>query len=179
MSSQSDSSMAHSSVVDSLQFPNPLWAIESDLRSLMVQLSEARSALRQNEEQQQESKKMLLLELIDVLDAFERVFRSISAKEGEVTQQMKIWIGNFRTVRRLLDKPVSDQGIVRMENLDQGFDPQWHRVSEVVNDPSKPEGTIVAEVKAGYLWHGQVLRKSEVIVVGPALEPQQESGGGR
>jgi molecular chaperone GrpE (heat shock protein) len=160
--------------------PNgPLSAIEQDIRGLMVQLSEARSALRQNETQHTESIKKMFLDLIEVLDAFERVFRNIGAKESQVTPQMKIWIGNFRTVRRLLEKPLADQGVVKIENLDQGFDPHWHRVSEVISDPTKSEGTIVDEVKAGYVWQGQVLRKAEVIVVGPPQESQKDLPRGR
>lgn len=176
MSARSDTSQVAASAASATQSRNPLSAIEQDIRSLMVQLSEARFTLRQNETQQMDSTRKLFLDLIEALDAFERVFRNVGAKEDQITPQMKIWIGNFRTVRKLLDKPLSEQGVVRIENLDQGFDPNWHRVSEVVADPSKPEGTIIDEVKAGYLWHGQVLRKAEVIVVGPALEAQQESG---
>ena len=178
MSIHSDSSRVPS-MDDATQSLNPLLAIEQDVRSLMVELSKARSALRQNESQHMESTKVLFLELIEVLDAFERVFRSIAAKENQVTPQMKIWIGNFRTVRRLLDKPLADQGVVKIENLDQGFDPHWHRVAEVITDPTKSEGTIIDEVKAGYVWQGQVLRKAEVIVVGPPQEAQQESLGER
>jgi molecular chaperone GrpE len=149
------------------QSPGPLALIEQDVRSLMVQLSEARSALRQSEMQGADAMKKLFLDLIEVLDAFERVFRNIHAKDDQVTPQMKTWIGNFTTVRRLLDKVFTEQGVTRIENIDQGFDPNWHRVSELIADPSKPEGTITEEVKAGYIWRGQVLRKAEVIVVGP------------
>lgn len=145
----------------------PLALIERDVRTLMVQLTEARSALRQSETQGADSIKKVFLDLIEVLDAFERVFGNIRAKEDQVTPQMKTWIGNFKTVRRLLDKVLTEQGVTRIENIDHGFDPHWHRVSEVVADPSKAEGTITEEVKAGYIWRGQVLRKAEVIVVGP------------
>lgn len=173
MSTMEDPS-AHGSPDVAAQSASPLSVVEQDIRRLMVQLSEARTALRQNEAQYIESTKALFLELIEVLDAFERVFRNIGAKAGQVTPQMKTWIGNFRTVRRLLDKPLAEQGVVKIENLDAGFDPHWHRVAEVVGDPTKPEGTIVDEVKAGYVWRGQVLRKAEVIVVGPQ-EAQQEA----
>jgi molecular chaperone GrpE len=157
---------------------SPLSLIERDTRALMTQLSRARFALRESETEQVESRRKLLLDLIDVLDAFERVFRNVGAKEDQITPQMKVWIGNFQTVRKLLDKPLSENGVARIENLDQGFDPHWHRASEVKSDPSKPDGTIIDEVKAGYLWHGHVLRKAEVIVVGPGQEAKQEPRGG-
>ncbi|MDZ4818640.1 MAG: nucleotide exchange factor GrpE [Planctomycetota bacterium] len=145
----------------------------------MEDLSKARFSIRESETRHLESTKKLFLDLIEALDAFERVFRNISAKESQVTPQMKIWVGNFRTVRRLLDKPLAEQGVVRIENLDQGFDPHWHRVAEVISDPSKSEGAIIDELAAGYVWRGHVLRKAEVTVVGPPQEAQQESREGK
>ncbi len=142
-----------------------LSVIEDDIRGLMRQLAEARFALGDGERQHRDSVKAILLGIIEAVDAFERVFRSIQAKQDLVTPQMKIWVGNFRTVRRLLEKTLTDQGVVKIENLDQGFDPHWHKVAEIVADPSKPEGTIVEEVVRGYVWQNQLLRKAEVIVV--------------
>ncbi len=143
-------------VAETHQMAGSFTAVEDDIRSLMGQVSAARFALRQSEAQQLETTRKLFLDLIEVLDAFERVFRNINAKEDQITTQMKTWIGNFRTVRRLLEKPLSEHGVIRIENLDGGFDPNWHRASEVVVDPSRPEGTIVEELKEGYVWRGQV-----------------------
>ncbi|OGO07221.1 MAG: nucleotide exchange factor GrpE, partial [Chloroflexi bacterium RBG_13_60_13] len=98
-------------------------------------------------------------------------------KEDQVTPQMRIWIGNFRTVRRLLDKVLIEQGITKIESLDRQFDPSWHRAAEVVADPSRPEGTIVEETTTGYLWRGEVLRKAEVVVVGNPLDTQRSGSG--
>ena len=78
---------------------------------------------------------------------------------------MKKWIGNFRTVYRLLDKVLSEQGVTKIESLDQAFDPHWHKVVGTVVDPSKQDGTIVEETKRGYVWQNQILREAEVIVV--------------
>ena len=49
--------------------------------------------------------------------------------------------------------------------MDRTFDPQWHKVAEIVVDETKPEGTIVEELKKGFLWRNQILRKAEVVVV--------------
>ena len=146
--------------------------IEHEIRTLMSQLSMSRSTVRQLESEQHESMRKILLDLLEIIDAFERVFRSVRAKEAQVTPQMKIWVGNFRTVEKLLEKILIEQGVAKMENLDQTFDPHWHRVSELVSDPSKAEGTIADEVRSGYVWRGQVLRKAEVTVVG---SPEQQS----
>ncbi len=143
----------------------PLVQIEQGIRQLMLQVAEDAAKVREDERERKAETRKLLLELLEVIDAFERVFRSIHAKKDDITPQMKIWTGNFRTVRKMLDSIVASRDVVRIENLDSGFDPQWHKVAEVVTDPEKPDGTIVEEVKAGYVWLGDVLRKTEVTVV--------------
>lgn len=150
-----------------------LSVLEDDLRLLMRQLAEARFAVEERDRQHRDSAKAVLLGVIEVVDAFERVFCSIQAKQDLVTPQMKIWVGNFRTVRRLLEKILAEQGVVKIENLDQGFDPHWHKVAEIVADSTKPEGTILGEVVCGYVWRKHLLRKAEVIVV-----RNQEGGPG-
>jgi molecular chaperone GrpE len=131
----------------------------------MRQLAEARALSAEVERQSGRAIEQILLRLLDVTDAFERVFRHIQSKADFVTPQMKIWIGNFQAVYRVLDDILIEQGLTPIENLDQGFDPHWHKVVDLVDDPTKKPGTIVEEVNRGYVWHTHVLRKAEVVVV--------------
>lgn len=152
-------------------------AIEQDIRKLMRQLGEAQFQMAEKEKANAGEVKDMLLALLEITDAFDRVFLSIHAKEDQVTPQMKRWIGNFRTIRRLVDGVLSAQGVVRIENLDYGFDPRWHVVEDTVHDPSKPDGTIVEEVKPGYVWRNKILRETVVRVVrNDALAEDSSSG---
>jgi len=144
---------------------NALEVIERDLRRLTRELAEVRFSVMEGEKQHQAQVRALLLGLLEALDAFNRVFRGIHAKADQVTPLMRRWVGNFRTVRRLVEEVLSQQGVTRIENLDQGFDPRWHKVAYTVFDLSRPEGMIVEEVKSGYVWQNQLLRKAEVGVV--------------
>ncbi|HYF96014.1 MAG TPA: nucleotide exchange factor GrpE [Symbiobacteriaceae bacterium] len=139
--------------------------IARETAQLMRRLAEAEFALNEADEQRRKDYAKNLLSLLDVMDAFERVFRSIQAKEDQVTPQMRKWIGNFRTVSRMLRDLLTEQGVVRLENLADGFDPHWHRAVESRVDPAQPEGAILEEVRPGYVWRGAVLRKAEVVVV--------------
>jgi molecular chaperone GrpE len=143
----------------------PLAALEQDTRNLMRQLAEARASDVDRQQQHQQTIRRLLLRLLDVNDAFERVFRTVQSKPDVVTPQMKIWIGNFRAVYSLLEDILSEQGLAPIESLAQGFDPHWHRAIEVVDNPDKRPGTILEELKKGYMWQNHVLRKAEVVVV--------------
>jgi len=150
--------------------PNRLAAIADDIRKLMVDLAESEFERNAAKESNRTEKRRLLLAILEIMDAFERIFRSIHAKQDKVTPQMKKWVGNFRTIHRMLRGILAEEGVTRIENLERGFDPNWHRAIEAIQDKSRPEGTIAEETRAGYVWHEEVLRKAEVIVVG-SLQP--------
>lgn len=139
--------------------------IESDLRRLMRQRAELELSLSEKEREHTSKMEKFLLRVIEVLDSFEQLFENIRGKQDQVDHQTKIWIGNFRTIYRLLKSIVDAQGVTEIEILDWSFDPRWHRVIETVVDPSKPDGTIVRQTQKGYLWQNQLLRRAEVIAV--------------
>jgi len=142
-----------------------LVVLDSDIRRLLRDAADARFSAREAEGRVVCETSRRLLGLIQVLDAFDRVFRSMQGKEDKITPQTKIWIGNFRSVRRLVESQLSDEGVVRMQNLAEGFDPRWHTVAQTVHDTDRPQGSIVEEVQPGYFWKNQVLRKAEVTVI--------------
>ncbi len=143
---------------------NRMEEISKDEEGLLRRIAECKWLLAENERKQKNELSRRFLALLKVVDAFERNFANIEARKELCTPQMNIWIGNFRAVYKLLRKFLAEEGVVPIENLNQGFDPKWHEVSERVYDPSQPDGTIVAEVERGYLLQGQLLRQSVVIV---------------
>lgn len=143
---------------------NPRDTIVKDIETKLHEIAAARNQIAEIEKEQQSKHVKRLLELLEVIDAFERVFGNIHSKKDECTRQMNIWIGNFRTVYRLLNKVLANEGVTPIENLDQGFDPEWHAVSEKIYDPERPEGTIAIEIRRGYVLHGKLLRRSTVVI---------------
>jgi len=143
-----------------------LAVIERDIRALMRQLAEQKMEYTEASKQQDADMQSLLLALInDLSDSFERVFGTIEKRKEHLTPKTKIWIGNFRTIYKLLHKILSERGIVPIDNLQKGFDPNWHKAIEIVEDSTKEDGTIIEEVKKGYIMNNTVLRKTEVVVV--------------
>ena len=139
--------------------------IEADVSGLIRELATARSELAAQESRQQSGLETHLLALIEVSDGFERIFKNIDARASELTPAMKAWAGNFKTIYRLLGRALEEQGVTAIETPTQQFDPYWHTATETIADPSVPPGTIVDEVKRGYVWHRRPLRKTEVVVV--------------
>jgi molecular chaperone GrpE len=143
----------------------PVETIANDLTRFARNLAELDFSLKSAQDKNSKDKAALFLEMLEVVDGFERVFLNIQKKQDLVTPQMKKWIGNFRAVYRVLQDVLSQHGVTRIENLEQGFDPAWHKAVEIVSDPLRPEGTIAEEITAGYLWNDIILRKSGVAVV--------------
>jgi len=145
---------------------NRLDEIEKDICNLMRNLAEVKTAGMEKDRAHLEHSKQFILSLLEIMDAFERVFANIHSKKDASTPQMKIWTDNFRAVYRKLDSVVAKQAVTRIECLNREFDPHWHEIEKTVYDTSKPEGTILDEVKKGYIWHGnQLLRHAVVSVI--------------
>jgi molecular chaperone GrpE len=140
-------------------------AVEEDIRGLLRELAEARSALARQEGEQRGRTERLLLSMTDVLDAFEHVFAHIGESGIELTPETKSWVGNFRTVYRLLQTALAERGVAPIPAPEGEFDPAWHTVVDTVADPSRADGEIVSEQRRGYTWDDRVLRKTEVVAV--------------
>lgn len=142
-----------------------LGVIEQEVQNLMRKLAETEFSLSEQGQEYKAKTKNMLLALLEVMDAFERMFGIIESKKDQITEKTKRLVGNFRTIYRILQKILSKQAVSPIENLDKGFDPRWHKAVETISDPSKPNGTIVEERQTGYVWQNQILRETEVVVI--------------
>lgn len=154
-----------------------LQILESDIKRLLRRIAELEFSRAEAEKQNSNMHKRLLLSIIEVLDAFERVFTSIRSKQDTLDRQAKKWVGNFRTIQRIVNGILAEQGVAPIETLDARFDPQWHKVSRLVFDPSKPDGTILEEDLRGYCWRNMILRKPEVAVSCSSEDEADREGG--
>jgi molecular chaperone GrpE (heat shock protein) len=115
---------------------------------------------RHKEELQQQTKREVVRELLEVVDGFELARQQIpSAQE----QQESIHRG-YEGIYRLLVKSLEKMWVVAIEVVGQPFDPSVHEavMAEVTNE--HPDGTVIAEVKRGYLFDHIVLRPAQVKV---------------
>jgi molecular chaperone GrpE (heat shock protein) len=146
-----------------------LWkAINDDVTSLVRDKAILVQQLQESERKSKEEMRKFLLELIEVLDAFDRVFANIAEREQEqpVGEQARGWIGNFRGVRRQLERKLKAYGVVAIADPpDRLARLGFHVVVETREASGLPNDTILEEVQKGYLYHSEVLRKSHVIAV--------------
>ena len=115
------------------------------------------------------SNERLLSDLLTVKDELDLAF----AKARE-TKQISVLLEGVGMVQKRLQNILSKEGIERVPGEGSMFNPDYHEAAlRVVSD--EEEGTVVEEVRAGYLLKGRVLRPSIVKVAGKNLVEENES----
>jgi len=77
-----------------------------------------------------------------------------------------------------LQKAMARECIERIECVGQPVDPRRMNVVEVIEDPSRAPGTVIEELRPGYLWKGKLFRFAEVRAVragsAPSVDEQSQ-----
>lgn len=113
---------------------------------------------RELSERVRDGVRKILLDVLQVLDAFEHVLGLEKEPGASPTSEALQLI--HRQLLRLLDAC----GVRPYESLGRRFDPALHEAVEAIPSPEHEEQTIVREVRKGYRWGDQVLRPARVVV---------------
>lgn len=149
-----------------------LAVVEEDIRGLLRAVAASRQQMRARELEHAEDLRRLLLDLLEVLDAFERVLPPVDGKPPEAPPA-KLPRGHVRAVQRLLADVLADHGVTAFESLATPFDPHRHRAVDIADDTSGAVDAVIAERKRGYTWNGDLLRKAEVVAGGSEQRPDK------
>ncbi|RJR35572.1 MAG: nucleotide exchange factor GrpE [Deltaproteobacteria bacterium] len=141
---------------------HPLLRIAADQEALIKECASLEAELEECHKRAHKEKKALLLEMLEVMDGFDRLFRNLEERAADLEPQTKRLAGNFRTVRRLLSLALERAGVTLMEL--ETLDLRFHEVVETRPAPGVPDGTILEAVQPGYIWNGQILRYAKVVV---------------
>ncbi|MBW3598638.1 MAG: nucleotide exchange factor GrpE [Planctomycetes bacterium] len=71
----------------------------------------------------------------------------------------------FAMIQARLARAMEEQLVERISCVGRPADPHAMTVVAVVDDPDRPAGEVVEEVRPGYRWNGEVLRFAEVAAV--------------
>ena len=70
---------------------------------------------------------------------------------------------------------LADRGLAPIEALGRLFDPREHEAAGTVFDPTRPEGTVVTELRRGYRLRDRVVRPARVqIAVSPTDQKETD-----
>jgi len=118
---------------------------------------------REQKELEQQVKRKTIVELLTVVDNFERARTQLKpSSDGEMEIHK-----SYQSVYKSFADSLKRLGVSPMRPEGQLFDPNYHEamLREYTND--HPEGTVLEELVRGYLLGEQVLRHSMVKVAAP------------
>jgi len=118
----------------------------------------------------------LLLDLIPVIDDFERAIKS--SEESRDFDSLHEGIALIE--KRLVSQLETKWGLVRFESKGVAFDPNRHEAIMMEKSPEVSEGTVAEDFIRGYTLKDRVVRSAKVKVLMPsddALAGESSEGG--
>lgn len=115
----------------------------------------------------------LLLELLELRDRLaagleaasgkrlSKLFRRLCRKEEE---QLGAWREGQEMTLRRMDQILAGLGVEAVPVLERPLDPRLARAVRAEARKGVAHGLVVAELRKGFLWQGELLRPAEVVV---------------
>jgi molecular chaperone GrpE len=115
---------------------------------------------RRTEQEREELRRFgnvsIIINLLPILDDFERAFASLDSRLAGLS-----WFDGIYLIYRKLQQLLENAGVRPIEAEGQAFDPRFH---EAVAHVEGEEGKVVGVVQRGYTLHERVLRPAMVLV---------------
>lgn len=108
----------------------------------------------------QRAKRDLLEKVLEVMDNLDRAMHYQDTMDRESLQQ------GLRMVQWQLNELLKNEGLSPVPTVGEPFDPRVHEAVESVTSQEHPEGTVVEEVRKGYMMGDNTLRPARVKVSG-------------
>jgi len=126
-------------------------------------------AQREKEELRQNANEDLILDLLPVLDGFERAL-----KQRDPSVPATFYEG-MELIHLQLTDVLARAGLERILTSGQLFDPHYHQAVETVEEPGRRDQEIVEELQRGYTFKRRLLRPAIVRV---AVKPKKGNSAG-
>lgn len=102
----------------------------------------------------------LVVELLPVLDSFERTIAHVEA--GASIESL---VAGIRAVEKQLKAVLESQSVKRILSVGSPFDPELHEALGTETSQEHPDDTVSLEIEAGYRMGEKVIRPARVKVV--------------
>jgi molecular chaperone GrpE len=128
----------------------------------------AKRAEQEKSETVEFANRILILDLLPILDDFERALASLSVELDEQN-----WTEGIKLIYNKLKTILETQGLAEIKAEGEYFDPYLH---EAAGQLEGEEGIIMEEIRKGYKFRDKLLRPSMVMVgTGKKNKTQEES----
>jgi molecular chaperone GrpE len=116
----------------------------------------ARRAEQEKSETVEFANRMLILDLLPIMDDFERALASLPVEIDE-----RNWTEGIKLIYNKLKTVLETQGLVEIKAEGEYFDPYFH---EAAGQLEGEEGIIIEEIRKGYKFRDRLIRPSMVMV---------------
>jgi molecular chaperone GrpE len=137
------------------------------LRALAEVDNVKRRTQREREDYVRYANEGLVRDLLPIVDNFDRALEAARA-----TQEAAKVVEGVSLIQRELLKVLERVGVTRYSAVGERFDPNRHEATGRVVSVNQPPDTVVAELGAGYMLNGRVLRPAQVLV---AAAPDEDA----
>ncbi len=128
---------------------------------------------RQMDDIKKYSNERLVLELLEVVDELE-----LAVKSGSDSASSEVLVQGVEMTLKKLRKILLNEGVTPIECLGKPFDPSKHNVVSKIERDDVEEGTIVEEIRKGYIMREKMIRPSIVkVTVKPCVKSENLEGG--
>ena len=109
-----------------------------------------------------------VIQLLDVVDELE-----LAVKNGEISTSPDSLMEGVEMTLKKLRKVLEQEGVTPIESPEgKVFDPTRHNAVAAVEQNDVPDGTVLEEIRKGYMMNGKVIRPTIVKV---AVTPKNQS----
>ena len=105
----------------------------------------------------EEGKRNLILPLLDIIDDMEKALQSANGDEQPFVKGVRIIHQKFLAL-------LESQGVIPFASAGTPFDHNLHEAVAMAKHNGSASGTVVDELRRGYLWNNELLRHAQVRV---------------
>ena len=132
---------------------------DRNLRTLADFKNYRRRVERDGSELAREGKREIILPLLDIIDDLEKAMQWASDAEQPFVKGVRIIHQKFLALLEM-------QGVLPFDSVGTSFNHDRHEAVAMAKQKGAEPGTVVDELRRGYLWNNELLRAAQVRVAG-------------
>lgn len=141
----------------------------NELEQLIIQNLKTTNLLKNEVERKENEKHDLLkdisLNIIDIIDSFERIEESIIEKEYNKIDEVNKTTSRYRTIQKKLLSLLQKHGVTKIEFPDNRLIVGLCEVVETEADSNRKNDEIISIIRNGYIRGKELIRPAQIIVV--------------
>jgi molecular chaperone GrpE len=107
----------------------------------------------------EEGKRGMMLPLLDIIDDMEKALKCVSDKEQPIVKGVQI-------IYQKLLAMLETFGVLPFVSVGTPFNHNLHEAVATAKHKGSKPGTVIDELRCGYLWNNELLRPAQVRVAG-------------